>query len=93
MEWLPLSMVVFLQQKYLLLPFKSLTCIYGVAAPVCGGIPTKEIVYMEWLPLSMVVFLQQKYLLLPFKSLTCIYGVAAPVCGGIPTKEIFVIVI
>jgi hypothetical protein len=38
-----LSMVVFLQQKYLLLPFKSLTCIYGVAAPVHGGIPTIEI--------------------------------------------------
>jgi hypothetical protein len=25
------------------LPFKSLTCIYGVAAPVHDGIPTTEI--------------------------------------------------
>ena len=25
--------------------FKSLTCIYRVAAPVCGGIPTIEICY------------------------------------------------
>jgi hypothetical protein len=28
---------------YCRLSFKSLTCIYGVAAPVCGGIPTIKI--------------------------------------------------